>query len=701
MPAPTTPSFAPGEVLKAADLNQGFASVTPTAGANLTPVPGWDNVPTVQVAGATAANAPLQALADRTETLNPDSVSAVPSTDGTEAFVVKKSGNWFKLTLTNAMTWGVSVFTSFTQVGAGAVARTLLAKLLDFAPNFKDFGGSTGASDNSTALTNLINTNRATTIGEGTYNVATGFVSATQSISLRGSSQAGTTLKQTSATVPTILSTTGTSGSAVRHLTLDVTTNGASANGFPLNYTDVNDSLVENVTVNGLTGQGSGFFASTLSNAYMNNVRFHQLKVVGNLANASNTNGALMVGAQYSMMRGIYADSIHDFAVEYKNQCQYSLMSDIIVNNSAAALEVASIATQSQTSCVFTNIIAKDCSYVLGMGKATYNAFSNAVCSIQTPFTGGVNKGIITIAGADYNAFRGFLFTGSFALPVQHAAKYNYTDGEFHTTGTILQLDSGAQNNITAVNHPGTRTSILSAITNNSTQPVSGSTSNPVYCHATGEYVGTLSDQWLWRHAASGYARQSSTDKWVYEGAGSVYVNVLADGAGANGFSVSTNGKRHKLDYTWSNDYWTLDALSTFYRWYGFAFTTTVDNVASLGLAATQWTNVFAKTATLSGPIALAAPTTQAGATYSQLTSDSSLIFNGTATQTLTLLAPATYPGRILHVKNTAAFAVNSASSNVVPLAGGSAGTAILAAGPGKWATLQSDGANWVIMAAN
>lgn len=650
------------------------------------------------------ADVPVETLRDFNETsgnLNPANVSAPGSLDGTEAWSIRKTGAWAKLTLSTTGAWVLSTWTSFTQTGTGAIARTLLTKLLDFAPNIRDFNGSTGASDNSAALTNLLNTNRTTAVGEGTWNVTTGFVSSSQAIRLRGSSQAGTTLKQTSATVPTILSTTGTSGSAVRHLTLDVTANGSSANGFPLNYTDVNDSLVENVTINGLTGQGSGFFASTLSNPYMNNVRFHQLKVVGNLANATNTNGALMVGAQYSMMRGIYADSIHDFAIEYKNQCQYSLMSDIIVNNSAAALEVASIGAQAQTSCVFTNIISKDCSYVLGMGKATYNAFSNAVCAIQAPFAGGVNKGIITITGADYNAFRGFLFTGSFALPVQHAAKYNYTDGEFHTTGPIIQLDSGAQNNVTAINHPGTRTSILSAITNNSTQPVSGSTSNPVYCHATGEYVGTLSDQWLWRHAASGYARQSSTDKWIYEGAGSVYVNVLADGTGANGFSVSTNGKRHKLDYTWSNDYWTLDALSTFYRWYGFAFTTTVDNVASLGLAATQWTNVYAKTATLSGPIALAAPTTQAGASYSQLTSDSSLIFNGSATQTVTLLNPVTYPGRILHVKNTAAFAVNSASSNVVPLAGGSAGTAILAAGPGKWATLQSDGTNWVVMAAN
>jgi hypothetical protein len=36
-----------------------------------------------------------------------------------------------------------------------------------------------------------------------------------------------------------------------------------------------------------------------------------------------------------------------------------------------------------------------------------------------------------------------------------------------------------------------------------------------------------------------------------------------------------------------------------------------------------------------------------------------------------------------------------------VPLAGGAAGTAILAATAGKWADISSDGTNWVIMASN
>ena len=127
----------------------------------------------------------------------------------------------------------------------------------------------------------------------------------------------------------------------------------------------------------------------------------------------------------------------------------------------------------------------------------------------------------------------------------------------------------------------------------------------------------------------------------------------------------------------------------------------TSDNAYTLGASNFRWSTIFGMTATLSGPIALAKPITITGSTYSQAVTDSSLIFNGTATQTLTLLSAASVPGQFLHVKNIAAFAVNSASSNVVPLAGGAAGTAILSATAGKWAILQSDGTNWIAMAAN
>lgn len=95
------------------------------------------------------------------------------------------------------------------------------------------------------------------------------------------------------------------------------------------------------------------------------------------------------------------------------------------------------------------------------------------------------------------------------------------------------------------------------------------------------------------------------------------------------------------------------------------------------------------------------APNTQTGATYTVKPSDSSIIINRAGTCTLTLPTAATYPGRKLRIKTIQSQTVVSNSSNVVPLAGGAAGTAILAATAGKWAELESDASNWIIMSSN
>jgi hypothetical protein len=63
-----------------------------------------------------------------------------------------------------------------------------------------------------------------------------------------------------------------------------------------------------------------------------------------------------------------------------------------------------------------------------------------------------------------------------------------------------------------------------------------------------------------------------------------------------------------------------------------------------------------------------------------------------------TLPTPSSYVGRQITIKNMQAQLVNSASSNVVPIDSTSAGTSILLAVVGNWATMVSDGTNWVIM---
>jgi len=70
------------------------------------------------------------------------------------------------------------------------------------------------------------------------------------------------------------------------------------------------------------------------------------------------------------------------------------------------------------------------------------------------------------------------------------------------------------------------------------------------------------------------------------------------------------------------------------------------------------------------------------------------------STCVVTLPAPSAYTGRQVTFKNMQPQFLVSASSNVVPLDSVSAGTAILLDVVGNWATMLSDGTNWVIMQA-
>jgi hypothetical protein len=89
---------------------------------------------------------------------------------------------------------------------------------------------------------------------------------------------------------------------------------------------------------------------------------------------------------------------------------------------------------------------------------------------------------------------------------------------------------------------------------------------------------------------------------------------------------------------------------------------------------------------------------TISAATHTVAADERDLIFTGACT--VTLPSPAALK-RELWLNNKSANAVISASSNVVPLAGGAAGTAILAASAGRFVRLVPDGTNWIILAGN
>jgi hypothetical protein len=141
---------------------------------------------------------------------------------------------------------------------------------------------------------------------------------------------------------------------------------------------------------------------------------------------------------------------------------------------------------------------------------------------------------------------------------------------------------------------------------------------------------------------------------------------------------------------------------------FGSALGSTDSNVQITGLAggdllqynstAQRWENISASSV-ISG--SSGAPVTKT-ANFSVAAGENWLINNKSGSScTVTLPSASANTGRVLHFQNYQAQTLVSASSNVVPLAGGAASTAILEAVAGANATLVSDGTNWIMTQYN
>jgi hypothetical protein len=133
-------------------------------------------------------------------------------------------------------------------------------------------------------------------------------------------------------------------------------------------------------------------------------------------------------------------------------------------------------------------------------------------------------------------------------------------------------------------------------------------------------------------------------------------------------------------------------------------------NIATGGVSGSTTTvtfgSTFGTTTTFNGQNKIAgsfgrgAPVTKT-ADFTLADTENWLINNKSgSTCVVTLPAASSWVGREVTIKNMQAQLVNSASSNVVPIDSTTVGAAILLGVVGNWATLVSDGTNWVIMQA-
>ena len=296
-----------------------------------------------------------------------------------------------------------------------------------------------------------------------------------------------------------------------------------------------------------------------------------------------------------------------------------------------------------------------------GTGASTApNALANFIGFTTTATAAGTTT--LTNTSSYYQVFTGST-TQTVKLPVTSTLS---TGWSFHivnnSTGNLTVQSSGSNTVVTVI--PGV-TAMLT-------------------CVATG---GTTASDW----------EAGITDFSTYTGTGDVMLSntpVLS--------SVSTVGgggaEGGQLDFARTTDgaaYWHIDV-------YGSTSTPDLRFLQDT-TNRMQITGATGLVSIGAGSLGRGAPVTKTG-NFTVADTENWIICNRSgANMTITLPTASSYTGREIMIKNLiqATYTVISASSNVVPLNSATAGTAILSAGANKWASLVSDGTNWVIMAGN
>jgi hypothetical protein len=128
----------------------------------------------------------------------------------------------------------------------------------------------------------------------------------------------------------------------------------------------------------------------------------------------------------------------------------------------------------------------------------------------------------------------------------------------------------------------------------------------------------------------------------------------------------------------------------------GFIERLRIDSSGNVGIAVTGPVNKLE----IVGSFGRGAPVTKT-TDFTLAATENWIIVNKATTCIATLPAASSWTGREFTIKTLQAVTVVSPTSNISPLNSATPGTAILPATAGAWATLVSDGTNWVKMAAS
>lgn len=461
--------------------------------------------------------------------------------------------------------------------------------------------GKPGATDDTSAIISAVNAGGAF-LPDGTYPIS-GFVNvnANQKVHLEGAGQ-GTVISKNASANPVILSSRNSDNTLVKDLRINLNGATSATSGHSIALIDTDHTTIKDVSISGFAGTGTGVISyCAIETDHTKHVRILDSQFDGDVAESPNTNGFLITNGLYSRMSGLYAGGVGAYAIEYKNDQRYSNISDCVAINSVNAYGYGQTTVDDTgvSWCAANNLISYNCGTGSVIGKGKYNVTSNLIVHVDSGSTQLLKAGIRADGTANNNTWANCMMSGELNAPVRFGANSNYVSSSFHQTGTLcIQFTTGATRNVIEVQQPGSaRNSILASgvISDTSGSGVSGATANVVFCHATGEYKGSLSNRWRWQHAVSGVTPSSSNQKAILESTGDTFYSFLTDGTASAGISSQSPSGTAQCFHNTPGDYWQMAGHTGGWimRVASNLLRFGTDAVASVGAVANRMLNVY------------------------------------------------------------------------------------------------------------
>ncbi len=374
---------------------------------------------------------------------------------------------------------------------------------------------------------------------------------------------------------------------------------------------DTSYATVADMVVTGIGGEGTGVISygtetSPGAGTYnkTRNVFYRDIHVKGNRDIEVNTNGAIIVDSLWSGMRGIHARNIGQFPAEFKNDCRYGYLSDVLIENCRTGLYHGSVSADHPSYIASSNVVVQGADFGVFSGLGTYNAYSNIIVDFSG--TSYPAPEALRHSGSRSSVF-GLLTAGTTAnargVSYRSSAENNYTKiNAQHESACVVQIEPGARRNVTEVAHAWNRSSLLNTnvvVGLNNVFGASTGDNNPIYSHALGEYLGNLSGSFKWYDSIPSATPQSS-DLWRYGSSGkNSRLTLLGDDGYAHGFGVATPSGRGDMIFNQSQGRWQITTGGLTYYLQSNSLYAGPDNTINLGTTSNRWATVYAGTGTI------------------------------------------------------------------------------------------------------